>query len=92
MLGFEYVLTNIAQKCQIDYGGAMGAVGFLYGSVKDNLRWNSLSRKKYTNLLMGVGRYLVMEEKELKKIEMEQTNMSSNNISTLLIQAFGGDE
>jgi len=81
------VLANIASKCSISYG-AMGAVGFLYESVKDSLKWNNLRPKFYTKLLMRVGELLIMEEAEYKKIVVKHSEMSDEDIANVLKTTF----
>ncbi len=59
-------IAIVASECQIEYG-AMGAVGFLYQSAKDSLRWHRLSPKRWIGLLMSVGRYVAMRDEDWKK-------------------------
>jgi hypothetical protein len=78
----------VASKCAINYG-AMGAVGFLYESVKDELKWANFSQKHYTNFLIRLGQIFVMEDKEFNKQKVKYLEMNTNEIKASLIAAFG---
>jgi hypothetical protein len=78
----------VASKCAINYG-AMGAVGFLYESVKDELKWAGFSQKHYTNFLIRLGQIFVMEDKEFNKQKVKYLEMNTNEIKATLIAAFG---
>lgn len=58
-------------------------------SVKDNLKWNNLSQKLYTHMLMNVGRFMAMSDEDFKKTKLEHDKMSSDEIASILIAAFG---
>lgn len=81
------VLANVASKCSIS-AGAMGASGFIYESVKDELSWAGLRKKFYTRLLMQVGTLIVMEEEHYKKAVVERGEMSDDEIANVLKTAF----
>jgi len=67
----------------------MGRVGFLYESVKDQLKWNSLSQKCYTKLLCGVGKIMALSDEDYKKEKVKATKMSNSSIAETLKSAFG---
>ena len=85
---YELILANVASKCSTQYG-AMGAVGFIYESVKDELLWANISRKRYTSLLMKVGTLYCLDEKEYNKLRVREFKMSSDEIATRLKAIFG---
>ena len=85
---YELILANVASKCSIAYG-AMGAIGFIYESVKDELYWAGLSRKRYTSLLMKVGSLYCLDEKEYNKLRVREFRMSGDEIATRLKAIFG---
>jgi hypothetical protein len=78
----------VASKCAINYGG-MGAVGFLYESIKDELKWAGFRRKYYTNFLIRLGQIFVMDEKEYNKQKVKHLEMNGDEIKATLIAAFG---
>lgn len=91
MLEFEKILAGIASKCSVNYG-AMGAVGYIYESVKDELRWAGLRAKFYTNLLMRIGMYFVMEDDKYNEIKVKQTTMQQDEITQKFLLTFGDGE
>ena len=78
----------VASKCAINYG-AMGAVGFLYESIKDELKWAGFRRKYYTNFLIRLGQIFVLDDKEFNKQKVKYTEMNADEIKTTLTAAFG---
>ena len=46
----------------------MGAA-FIYESAKDVLRWNNLSVKEHINLVMRIGNYLNMSDKDFEDVK-----------------------
>jgi len=85
---FEKYLAGVASKCEFNYG-AMGRVGFLYESMKDQLRWNNLSVKNYVRIISQIGQVLSMEDKDFDKYKVEHTQMSDDAISAVFINTFG---
>jgi len=85
---FEKILANVASKCEIAYGG-MGRVGFVYVSMKDQLRWEHLSVKKYINIVSQVGSILSMSDKNYDKNKVEHSKMSDKAIGDVFLKAFG---
>jgi len=84
---FEIALANIASKCSINYG-AMGAIGFLYESVKDEIRWAGIRPKFYTKIVMRIGELVTMDEKEYKKRVVKDGEMTDDEIANILKTAF----
>lgn len=78
----------MAAKCEYEYG-FNGAVGYQYASVKDNLRWNNLSRKKYTHTIMNIGRYMALKDEDFETVLLENDTMSQSDMANILINAFG---
>jgi len=64
-------------------------MGYKYMSVKDNLKWSGLSRKHYTHIIMGVGRFTAMSDEDFKKASLANDEMKQSDIANLLISAFG---
>ncbi len=70
----------------------MGAVGYLYESVKDELKWSGLRPKFYTNFLMRIGMYFVMEDDKYNEIKVKHTTMQQNEITQKFLLTFGDGE
>jgi len=70
----------------------MGAVGFLYESVKDELKCAKLRVKFYTKMLMKIGAYVVMEDKDYNRLKTQNTKLSANEVAEKLIAVFGKGE
>ena len=85
---FEKYLVAIASRCEFNYG-AMGKVGFLYESIKDQLKWFHLKAKDYAKLISQIGQIITMQEKDYKKQKAKATKMDSSSIAEALIAAFG---
>jgi hypothetical protein len=85
---FERVLANIASNCEFAYG-AVGRVGYLYESIKDQIRWSNLSVKHYVRLISTIGRIMSLSEKDYESAKTKALQMSSNSIEDVLIKAFG---
>ena len=85
---FEKVIANIAAKCEFNYG-AMGRVGFLYESIKDQLRWNNLIVKDYVKMVSQIGQILSMSDEDYNKRKVEHIEMSDNAIADIFLKAFG---
>lgn len=85
---FEKVLANLSAKCEFNYG-AMGRVGFLYESVKDQLIWHHLVVKDYVKIVSQIGQILSMSDKDFDKYKVEHTQMSDDAISAVFLKAFG---
>jgi len=84
---FEHVLAVVCSKCEYAYG-AMGRVGFSYDSAKDQLKWSDLSVKKWVSLVMEVGRYMALDDKDWKKIKAPKTEGTAG-MAAALVAAFG---
>ena len=89
MQRFEHTLGYVASRCEINYSGAVGAVGYLYLSAKDQLKYAKLSQKKYIHLIMGIGRYMVMSDEDFAKSSIGAREQSVDDMSAMLIAAFG---
>jgi len=85
---FEIALANVAARCEYEYG-FNGASGYQYASVKDNLKWQNLSRKKYTGTIMSIGRYMALKDDDFNKVLLENDTMEQSEIAKVLINAFG---
>lgn len=85
---FEKVIANLATRCEFNYG-AMGRVGFLYESMKDQLKWSGLSVKYYVNLVSQIGKILSMSDKDYDKYKVEHIEMSDDAIANVFLRAFG---
>ena len=81
-------MVNVAGMCEFNYG-AMGRVGFFYESMKDQLKWNGLSRKHYIKLISQVGQILSMNDDDYNKEKAKATKMSNSSLVEALISAFG---
>ena len=87
MSEFEEQLIAVASQCEIAYG-AMGATGFLYASVKNQLRWHDMSRRTWTHSIMQIGAMLVADDQYWNKIKLS-IKRTPQSIATALIAAFG---
>ena len=67
--------------------GAMGRVGFLYQSAKDQLKYYNMSRKKYIHIVMAIGGYMALDDKDFDKNRQE--SQSSSELAEMLMAAFG---
>ena len=74
--------------CEFNYG-AMGRVGYLYESIKDRLKWNNLSVKRYIRLISQIGQIMSMSDDDYQKHRVEHTQMSDEAISNVFLKAFG---
>lgn len=88
LLTFEKALANVAAKCEFNYG-AMGRVGYLYESVKDQLRWHHLVVKDYVRIISQIGQIMSMSEEDFNKYKVEHTQMSDEAIGAIFLKAFG---
>ncbi len=79
---------SVASQCEVSYGG-MGRVGFIYESMKDNLRWNHLSVRSYIRIISQVGQILAMRDEDYQKAKAKHVKLSGSSIAQALIQAFG---
>jgi len=84
-------LANVASKCRIEYS-AMGATGYLYESVKDELKWAGLRRKCYVAIISKIGSLIVLEDEEYNKKKVQETKMEADEMANALIQVFGSGE
>lgn len=82
------MLTNIAARCEFSYG-AMGRVGFLYESMKDQLKWSGLKVKSFIGIVSQVGQVLSMRDEDYQKHRVEHTQMSDEAIAQVFLRAFG---
>ena len=82
------MLANISQRCEFNYG-AMGRVGFLYDSMKDQIRWSNLSVKSYISIVSQIGKVLSLSDKDFDRYKIENTKMSDTAISNVFLKAFG---
>jgi len=67
----------------------MGRVGYLYESVKDQLRWNNLSVKDYVGVISRIGQVMAYSEEDYKKERVKAMKMKPSDISDSLKAVFG---
>ena len=67
----------------------MGRVGFLYESMKDQLKWSRLDVKNHINLISSVGKILSLSDEDYSKEKAKAMKMSSEDLASVLISAFG---
>ena len=67
----------------------MGRVGYLYDSVKDQLRWKHLSVKQYEGLISTIGQIMSMSDEDFSKERAKAMKMSNPSLADALITAFG---
>lgn len=67
----------------------MGRVGYLYESVKDQLRWNNLSVKKYIGLISTIGQIMALNDEDYNKAKAKAMKMSNPSLAEALMTAFG---
>jgi len=67
----------------------MGRTGFLYESVKDQLRWHKLSIKNYVGVISRIGQIMSYGEYDYKKEKVKAMRMQPNDIADALKVAFG---
>ena len=70
----------------MSYGG-MGAVGFLYESMKDQLKWHRLKAKEHIEHISLIGKYLSMSDEDFRKANNKE--QSPQDLANMLISAFG---
>ena len=70
----------------------MGATGFLYESIKDELKWAGLRKKYYVNFLSSIGTLKVLTDEEYAKRKVEDVNMETEHLVNTLINVFGSGE
>ena len=90
MSDFEAVLARVASGCEYAYG--MSRVGYLYESVKDNLRWTGLRPKMFARLIMRIGDWMALDDEQYNKEKVRLMSMDSDEIAELLKARFGGGE
>ncbi|PHR57288.1 MAG: hypothetical protein COA44_06200 [Arcobacter sp.] len=79
---------DIAASCEFSYGPS-GAVGYLYESVKDQMKWHKLSVKKYIKVVMGIGRIMVLSKEDYMKQKVENIKTPEVDMAGALKAAFG---
>ncbi len=67
----------------------MGRVGYLYESVKDNIRWTKLSVKRYVKIISNIGQIMALSDENYNKEKVKAMKMSSSSIAEALKSAFG---
>lgn len=67
----------------------MGKVGYLYESVKDELRWHNMSVKAHKWIVMRIGEVMALDDDQYKKEKTKAMKMSNDAIANALISAFG---
>ncbi len=67
----------------------MGRVGFFYNSMKDQLRWAGLNVKNHIRLISNIGKVLSLSDEDYSKEKTRAMKMSSEDIKSALISAFG---
>jgi hypothetical protein len=67
-----------------------GISGYLYQSVKDQLKWNNISVKEYTNSLMHIGTMIYgSDEYFAKSISRLEMNGPDKNAGQEILAMFG---
>jgi hypothetical protein len=79
---------SVASRCEFAYG-AMGRVGFLYESVKDNLKWMKLRPKQFANLVMRVGDWIALDDETYNKEKVRVMKMDAAEMAAILKATFG---
>lgn len=82
------MLVSIASKCEFNYAG-MGRSGYLYESMKDQLRWHSISVKEYISLISTIGQIMSLSDEDFSKAKAKAMKMSNSSLADALITAFG---
>ena len=84
------MLATIASMCEFNYT-SYGAIGFLYQSAKDNIKWARLKPKKLIYSIMRIGDLLAIKEDSdfNKAIARFDKKRDSKNLAAALIRAFG---
>ncbi len=85
---FEWILLKVANRCEFAYGG-MGRVGFLYESVKDNLKWMKLRPKLFTRFVMRIGDWMALDDETYNKEKVRVMRMDAAEMAATLKAAFG---
>jgi len=67
----------------------MGRVGYIYESVKDQLRWHKLSVKQYVRLVSNIGQIMALSDDDFRKEKVKAMKMNKSEIANALITAFG---
>ncbi len=68
----------------------MGRVGYLYDSVKDQIRWHKLSVKHYTKLISNIGQVMALRDEDYEKERVKQMKVSNIDTQNSLLSLFGG--
>ena len=67
----------------------MGRIGYLYESVKDQLRWHSLSVKRYEGLIFSIGDIMALNDEDYKKAKAKYMKMKNSEMIDALLAAWG---
>ncbi|MFK5937727.1 MAG: hypothetical protein QM497_04930 [Sulfurimonas sp.] len=67
----------------------MGRTGYLYESIKDQLRWGGISVKKYVRIISQIGQVMSMDDEDYQKHKVEHIEMSDDAINSIFLKAFG---
>jgi len=67
----------------------MGRTGYLYESVKDQLRWSNLSVKDYVGVISRIGQIMSYSEEDYKKKKVKAMKMKPSDIADALKAVFG---
>ena len=68
----------------------MGATGYLYESIKDNLKWAGIRKKFYVGIISKIGALFVLDDEAYNKERVKHTNMDTEEIANTLKAVFGG--
>ena len=68
----------------------MGATGYLYESIKDNLKWAGIRKKFYVNIISKIGILYVLDDETYNKEKLKYINMDTEEITNTLKAVFGG--
>lgn len=68
----------------------MGATGYLYESIKDNLKWAGIRKRFYVGIISKIGALFVLDDETYNKERLKYMNMDTNEITNTLKAVFGG--
>jgi hypothetical protein len=89
-MSFEKVLAYVASQCEYNYG-AMGRAGYLYESVKDQLKWAGMTVKNHIRTVMRIGDLMSMNDEDYKDASKENlpaAGMSGKELEDYIFSKF----
>lgn len=64
-------------------------MGFLYESMKDQLRWGKLSVKHYVNIVSQIGKVMSMDDKDYNRERAKEMKIDASKLVESLKTVFG---